>query len=98
MWTSTGRSCASSAKGDRYLLAHLDAEAIKAVGNYMRRARMTHSQARPQWLWLGKFGRYTLSGIGQMVRDRGAALHGPGRPVPDRAPSRQDRVLRGHKR
>ena len=29
-----------------------------------------HPDASSEWLWLGKKGRYTASGIGQMVRDR----------------------------
>ncbi len=33
-----------------------------------------HPDASSEWLWLGKKGRYTASGIGQMVRDRAERL------------------------
>ena len=61
-------------KGDRQRDSHLDPKAVKALDRYLRRARSQHPDARSRWLWLGKKGRYTASGISQMIRDRGAAL------------------------
>jgi site-specific recombinase XerD len=47
----------------------LDAVAVKALDRYLRR-RKEHPKGHLEWLWLGQKGRYTHSGIGQMVRTR----------------------------
>lgn len=60
-------------KGDRERIAPLDAKAVKAIDRYIRRARRQHDAAATSWLWLGKRGRFGLSGISQMVRQRAEA-------------------------
>jgi site-specific recombinase XerD len=42
----------------------------RALDRYLR-ARARHRSASCPYLWLGRKGRFTASGIGQMVRDRG---------------------------
>jgi integrase len=69
-----GRRVRVIGKGDKQRDSHLDPKAVKALDRYLRRARSRHADADGPWLWLGKKGRYTSSGISQMVRDRGAAL------------------------
>lgn len=69
-----GRSVRLIGKGDRERQAHLDPKAVKALDRYLRRGRAQHPYADGPWLWLGKKGRYTASGISQMIRDRGADL------------------------
>lgn len=44
-----------------------------AVEDYLR-LRKRHVNAAEPWLWLGRKGRLTDSGIAQMVRDRGAKV------------------------
>ena len=69
-----GRVVRVIGKGDRERVAHLDAKAVRALDRYVRRARRQHPNAEGPWLWLGKKGRYTASGISQMVRDRAERL------------------------
>jgi len=57
-------------KGGRERIADLNAKAVKAIDRYLR-ARSKHPQAISPWLWLGRKGRFSESGIGQMVADRG---------------------------
>ena len=60
-------------KGDRERLSSLDPEAVKAIGNYVRRARL--GRRRAVGLALARHVRDVHpSGIGQMVRDRAAGL------------------------
>ena len=61
-------------KGDRERVSHLDAKSVKALDRYVRRARRSHPDADSTWLWLGKKGRFTASGISQMIRDRADRL------------------------
>lgn len=61
-------------KGSRERVASLDTKAVRALDRYIRRARRKHPQAALPWLWLGRKGRLTASGVSQMVRDRGAKL------------------------
>ncbi len=61
-------------KGDRQRVASLDPKAIKALDRYLRRGRRRHLATETTWLWLGRKGRLTSSGISQMVRDRGERL------------------------
>lgn len=43
---------------------------VRALDRYLR-VRPRHREARLPWLWLGRKGRLTDSGIAQMVRERG---------------------------
>lgn len=52
----------------------IGAKATKALDRYIRRQRAGHTGSRSQWLWLSKKGRFTESGIAQMVVRRGAAV------------------------
>ncbi len=45
---------------------------MKALDRYVR-LRSRHEAAALPWLWLGRRGRLTDSGIAQALRDRGAA-------------------------
>jgi site-specific recombinase XerD len=45
-------------------------KAVRAVDRYIR-VRGTHADSASPWLWLGKKGHFTDSGIGNMVRARG---------------------------
>lgn len=57
-------------KGDKERLAPIDKDTVKALEDY-RRARKAHAYASLPWLWLGRKGRLTDSGIAQNVRDLG---------------------------
>lgn len=58
--------------GGRERLSHLDRQAVKALDRYTR-LRRARDDASSQWLWLGRKGKLTDSGIGQMVKQRGEA-------------------------
>lgn len=57
-------------KGGKDNRLPLGDRSLEAVDDYLR-ARKRHDHAAEPWLWLGKRGRLTDSGIAQMVRDRG---------------------------
>lgn len=57
-------------KGARPRACPFGAKTGQAIERY-RRVRETHPQASLPWLWLGKRGRFTDSGVLQMVRNRG---------------------------
>jgi site-specific recombinase XerD len=57
-------------KGRRERLVAISARTVAAIDRYLR-ARARHRSASCPYLWLGRKGRFTASGIGQMVRDRG---------------------------
>ena len=57
-------------KGRRERLVGVTYRTVAAVDRYLR-AQARHSSAALGFLWLGRKGRFTQSGIGQMVRDRG---------------------------
>jgi site-specific recombinase XerC len=57
-------------KGRRVRGLPLTPKAVKALDRY-ERARRRHPGADEPWFWLGKKGRMTASGVGQMVRRRG---------------------------
>ena len=59
-------------KGRRERISHLDRNAVKALDRYLR-LRATRDDAGSQWLWLGRKGRLTESGVSQMVKQRGQA-------------------------
>ncbi len=57
-------------KGRRVRPVSIGAKTVKAIDRYLR-LRAKHPDAASNWLWLGRKGRFTGSGIGQMVRERG---------------------------
>ena len=66
-------------KGGRFRTCHIGAKTEATIDRYLR-VRAQHSQAAAPWLWLGKRGRMTPSGVYQMIKDRAAeagfpALH-----------------------
>ena len=63
-------SSTSSARAARTTTSPLADKTLVAVEDYLR-ARKRHAHAALPWLWLGKRGRLTDSGIGQAIKDRG---------------------------
>jgi site-specific recombinase XerD len=66
-------------KGGKDNYIPLSNRSLVAVEDYLR-ARRKHPHADEAWLWIGKRGRLTDSGIAQVIRDRGlragiAGLH-----------------------
>jgi site-specific recombinase XerD len=59
-------------KGRRERFVGISNRTVAALDRYVR-ARAKHPGARLEFLWLGRKGRFTPSGIGQMVRARGRA-------------------------
>jgi site-specific recombinase XerD len=57
-------------KGGKDNYIALTSRTLAAIDDYLR-LRRKHDHADLPWLWLGKRGRLTDSGIAQMVRDRG---------------------------
>jgi site-specific recombinase XerC len=57
-------------KGSRPRAVPFGRRTAKALDRYLR-ARARHQQAADEWLWLGKQGRLTSTGVGQLVRRRG---------------------------
>lgn len=57
-------------KGRRERVLPIGAKTTKAIDRYLRRARAGHPAASSEWLWLSGKGRFTHSGIQQMVRRR----------------------------
>jgi site-specific recombinase XerD len=57
-------------KGQRERYAYLSPSTIEAVERYIR-VRKAHAHTRDPWLWLGRKGRLTDSGIAQALRDLG---------------------------
>jgi site-specific recombinase XerD len=57
-------------KGRRVRPVSIGSKTIRAVDRYLR-VRKGHPESAMPWLWLGRKGRFTESGIGQMVRERG---------------------------
>ncbi len=58
-------------KGSRPRAVPFDDEAAKAINRYILRARKDHHDAPLPWLWLGKRGRLTESGVAQILNRRG---------------------------
>jgi len=58
-------------KGSRPRAVPYDDEAAKVLNRYMLRTRPKHTSAKLPWLWLGKKGRLTESGIAQILNRRG---------------------------
>jgi integrase len=59
-----------TAKGRREMVLPIGAKAARDIDRYIR-ARAAHPRATDSWLWLGKKGRLTPSGIYQMIKDQG---------------------------
>jgi len=57
-------------KGRRERFVGITNRTVAAIDRYLR-ARANHPSATLPCLWLGRKGRFTQSGIGQMVRNRG---------------------------
>jgi site-specific recombinase XerC len=57
-------------KGGRERALPFGRNAARALDRYLR-ARARHTHADLEWLWIGKFGRVTASGIRQILRRRG---------------------------
>ena len=60
-------------KGGKDNYIALNNKTLVAVEDYLR-ARKKHAHADLPWLWLGKRGQLTDSGIAQAIRDRGARV------------------------
>ncbi len=58
-------------KGRKERTVSIDDHTIDAIERYLR-ARRSHPDADLPWLWLGKRGRLTDSGIAHAIRQRGA--------------------------
>jgi site-specific recombinase XerD len=58
-------------KGRRHRDVPIGARTIKALDRYLR-VRSSHPAADEPWLWLGRKGRMTQSGVQQMLRRRAA--------------------------
>jgi site-specific recombinase XerD len=65
-------------KGRRPRVVPFGAQAGKVLMLYVRKARPGHPDARSEWVWLGRKGRLSDSGIAQMLqrRAREAGLEG----------------------
>jgi site-specific recombinase XerC len=61
------------AKGRRELVLPIGTKAARDIDRYIR-VRAGHPHAADPWLWLGKKGRLTASGVYQMIKDRGSAV------------------------
>lgn len=66
-----------TSKGNRDRLVPLSREAVAAMDRYLR-LRHSHAYAHEPWLWLGKRGRLSDSGILQVVERRGRQAGVPG--------------------
>jgi site-specific recombinase XerD len=67
--------CSARAAGNRAL--PFGRRTAQALDRYLH-IRARHPRADLEWLWIGKFGRITESGIAQVLRRRGrqAGLEG----------------------
>jgi site-specific recombinase XerD len=61
-------------KGGRERTMYVGNRAVKALDRYIFDHRTKHRLAAQPWLWLGPKGRFTDSGVAQMVRARGEAV------------------------
>jgi site-specific recombinase XerC len=61
------------AKGRREMVLPIGAKTARDIDRYIR-LRSGHPRAADPWLWLGKKGRLTASGIYQMIKERGNAV------------------------
>ena len=63
------RSVVVLGKGGRLRAVRYGAQTARALDRYLR-ARLRHQDARSEWLWLGKRGRLSVSGVAQVVKRR----------------------------
>lgn len=61
-----------TAKGRREMVLPIGKKTARDIDRYLR-VRAGHPHTDDPWLWLGKKGRLTPSGVYQMVKDRGSA-------------------------
>jgi site-specific recombinase XerC len=61
------------AKGRREMVLPIGAKTARDIDRYIR-VRAGHPRAADTWLWLGKKGRLTASGVYQMMKERGIAI------------------------
>jgi site-specific recombinase XerC len=61
------------AKGRREMVLPIRTKAARDIDRYIH-TRAVHPHAADLWLWLGKKGRLTPSGIYQMIKDRGGEI------------------------
>jgi site-specific recombinase XerC len=61
------------AKGRREMVLPIGAKTARDIDRYIR-VRAGHPHAVGAWLWLGRKGRLTASGVYQMMKDRGSAI------------------------
>jgi site-specific recombinase XerC len=61
------------AKGRREMVLPIGAKTARDIDRYIR-VRAGHPRAADPWLWLGKKGRLTASGVYQMLMERGSAV------------------------
>jgi site-specific recombinase XerC len=61
------------AKGRREMVLPIGAKTARDIDRYIR-VRAGHPRAADPWLWLGKKGRLTASGVYQMFKERGSAV------------------------
>jgi site-specific recombinase XerC len=61
------------AKGRRELVLPIGAKTARDIDRYIR-LRAGHPHAADSWLWLGKKGRLTPSGVYQMLKERGNTI------------------------
>lgn len=57
-------------KGGRTRAVSIGDKSVRAIDRYPR-LRGKHANATVPWLWVGRSGRFTESGVGQMVREPG---------------------------
>ena len=69
----TSRVARITAKGRRELVLPIGSKTARDIDRYIR-VRATHPRAADPWLWLGKKGRLTASGVYQMIKDRGTTI------------------------
>jgi site-specific recombinase XerD len=60
-------------KGGRQRLVNMGTQSTRSLDRY-ERLRRRHPEAHKEWLWLSRKGRFTESGIGQMVSRRGELI------------------------
>ena len=84
-------------KGRRERLVGIGAKTVQALDRYLR-ARAKHREAHTPWLWLGRRGRLTDSGVLQVVQSRGmqAGLGDQPAPAPA-APQLRPRLAGGRR-
>lgn len=71
-------------KGGDIYWAPIGKNTAHAIDRYLRRARARHPFAGEEWLWLGRFGRLTGSGVKQMLERRGEQAGVAGKVNPHR--------------